>query len=220
MGDYWLNTTRLVHDSLIVLALMFVWTFVDIARRGSQSRAAKRRSRIFLKAIQELLRQGNWDGILALAESDTQSHVAAVYLNALREFRKVRACGSAEDSVEAAERGARVAANRMHEQLRRGLHTLGTIATTAPLVGLSGTCIGLLDSFRGFEGPLSVFRAFLATRTSEALAPTAIGLVVAVVAVWWFNWRSARLEVFDGEMQIASQELVKYLEIQRRVGNL
>ena len=60
----------------------------------------------------------------------------------------------------------------------------------------------------------------IATNIAEALVPTAIGLIVAVVAVWWFNWRNAQLAAFDGEMQIASLELAKYLEIQRRAGNL
>lgn len=193
MGDYWLSTTRLVHTSLIVLMLMFLWTFVDVVRHGSQFRAAKRHSLTFLKAIEELLRQGNWDGILELADSHTRSHVAAVYLNALREFRKARACASAEDSVEAATRGARVAANRMHEQLRRGLSALGTIATTAPLVGMIGTCIGILDEFRGTAACTCDERFFMARDSANALVPAATALVVAVVGVWWFNWRSARL---------------------------
>jgi hypothetical protein len=46
------------------------------------------------------------------------------------------------------------------------------------------------------------------------------GLVLSVAAVWWFNWRSARLAAFDGEMQIASLALAKYPEIQRRAGKL
>ena len=107
-----------------------------------------------------------------------------------------------------------------HEELRQGLSVLDAIATTAPFVGLFGTAIGILDSFRGYAGSRSAFLAFIATNLAEALVPTAIGLLVAVFAMWWFNWRSDRLAVFGGETNIASLELVKYLEQERRAGKL
>ena len=50
--------------------------------------------------------------------------------------------------------------------------------------------------------------------------PTAGGLLVGVLAVWWFNERSDRLAVFDAEMEVASLDSVKYLKQQRRKGNL
>jgi biopolymer transport protein ExbB len=122
--------------------------------------------------------------------------------------------------MEAASRGARIARNRLHEQLRHGLSSLSTIAKTAPLVGLIGTSSGILDSFRGYVGNKYGYIAFLATNLAEALVPAAAGLLIAVLAMWRFNWRSDRLAVFDTEMEVASQELVKYLELQRRAGKL
>jgi hypothetical protein len=61
---------------------------------------------------------------------------------------------------------------------------------------------------------------FMARNSADALVPAAAGLVLSVAAVWRFNWRSARLAAFDGEMQIASLALAKYPEIQRRAGKL
>jgi biopolymer transport protein ExbB/TolQ len=81
----------------------------------------------------------------------------------------------------------------MHEQLRQGLSSLSAISTTAPLVGLFGTSIGILDSFRGYIGSEHDYIAFLATNLADALVPTAAGLLIGVLATWLFNWRSDRL---------------------------
>jgi len=88
---------------------------------------------------------------LELAETRTRSHVATVFLNALREFRLARELVSAEQSVEAAKRGACVAANRMHDQLRQGISGLKTIALTAQFVGLFGRplSVGLVSRLHG-----------------------------------------------------------------------
>jgi len=214
------NCSRLVGLSLISLTSMFLWTVADIAVRGVRFCAAIWQSRGFLKTIAAMLERGEWDSVAAVAETRKRSHVATVVLNALLEFQAARISLSAEQLVDVVKRAARISTNRLHEELRQGLSVLDAIATTAPFVGLFGTAIGILDSFRGYAGSRSAFLAFIATNLAEALVPTAIGLLVAVFAMWWFNWRSDRLAVFEGEMKIASLELVKYLEQERRAGKL
>jgi biopolymer transport protein ExbB/TolQ len=206
------GVSPIVECSLIFLLVMFLWTLVDIAERGVRSISAIWQSRAFLKAIAGLLEQWEWDGILAIAESHKKSHVAAVFLGGLREFRSLRNYLSGERTVQAAERGARIAANRLHEQMRQGLSVLNAIATTAPLVGLFGTAIGILDFFRGYAGNKASYLAFIMTNLAEALVPTAMGLEVDVFAMWCFNWRSERLAKIDSDMRIASLELVHYLQ--------
>jgi biopolymer transport protein ExbB len=100
----------------------------------------------------------------------------------------------------------------MHEQLRQGLNLLGTIATTAPLVGFFGTIIGILDSFCGFIGSHATWIAMTANSIAEALVCTAAGTLVAVPTLWCFNWRRDRLSLLDAEMEIASRELANYLQ--------
>jgi len=215
-GDFltnmWRSSSHLVAGSLILLTVMFLWAILDVLERGVRYSAAKWQSRSFLKASDGFLKKEDWEGLQAMAETRARSHVAAVYLNALQEFKKVRESVSLEQSVEAAWRGARIAANEMHEQMRKGLSVLNAIATTAPLVGLFGTAIGILDSFRGYVGSKYAYLVFIMTNLAEALVPTAAGLMVGVLAIWCFNRRSDRLAVFDTEMKVASLELVKHLE--------
>jgi biopolymer transport protein ExbB/TolQ len=158
------------------------------------------------------MEQEKWENLLAFAEKHPRSHVAAVFSNALREFRKAREVISTKDAVKVANRGAHVAANQMHEQLQQGVSGLKAIAITAPFVGLFGTAVKLLDWFGPVEGQrysnvLGIFRI-----TAESLASTAAGLLVGILAVGWFNWRSDHLEVLDAEMQVASLDVAKYLE--------
>jgi biopolymer transport protein ExbB/TolQ len=214
LRDSLLNATRLVECSLIILCLMFVWSLVHFAERGISNLMAERQARRFLKESGILLKQVEWESIFILGERLTHSHIAAIYLRCLGEFEKDRESISSEQSLEAACRVARIARNELHEQLRRGLNSLSAISRTAPFVGLFGTCIGILDSFRGYAGDKYGYIAFLATNLAEALVPTTVGLLVGVVATWSFNWQNDRLSVFHTEMEIASLELESYLKKQ------
>lgn len=71
--------------------------------------------------------------------------------------------------------------------LKKGVWILGTIATSAPFVGLFGTVLGIMESFQSIgESGKSGFNV-VATGISEALIATAVGIFVAVVAVIFYN---------------------------------
>jgi biopolymer transport protein ExbB/TolQ len=208
------NASLPVECSLIVLFLMFLWTLVDVVVRSVRYYSATRQSHRFLEASAGLLERGQWKGVQSIAETLNRSHVAMVYFNAMQEFRTAHECVLAEQAVEAARRGARTARNRVHEQLRQGLSYLSAIAITAPLVGLFGTTIGILDSFGAYIGSRNGFIAFIAANLADALVPTATGLLVGVLATWCFNCRNDQLATFDVEMEIAELDLVKHLKQQ------
>ncbi len=85
------------------------------------------------------------------------------------------------------------AARRVEDALGRGLWVLETVVTAAPLLGLLGTIIGMMRSFRlmGDSGPFDP--AGVTAGVAEALIATALGLLVALVALFGFNWL-ARLQ--------------------------
>lgn len=170
LAEMWWSASPLVKYTLMVLMSMFLWTLLTGIERGEKYGAAVWQSRRFSKASVGLLENGDWDGVLALAEAWKRSPVANVFASGLREFRRARECVSAELSIEVANRGARTAMNRAHKQLSRGLGGLGTIATTAPLVGVFGTVIGILDSFRGVGMERSTYIALTAQWLAQARA--------------------------------------------------
>ena len=94
--------------------------------------------------------------------------------------------------------------------LKKGISALATIGSTAPFVGLLGTVVGIITAFQGISSQGSAGLAAVSAGISEALVETALGLVVAIPAVWFYNFLTARLEYFNVEMDNSSSELVDY----------
>jgi biopolymer transport protein ExbB/biopolymer transport protein TolQ len=77
-------------------------------------------------------------------------------------------------------------------------------------VGLFGTVVGIINAFKGISSEKSTGLGAVAGGISEALVTTAVGLFVAIPAVWMYNYFSGRIEAFDVEMGNSSSELVDY----------
>jgi len=94
--------------------------------------------------------------------------------------------------------------------LKKGVTALATIGSTAPFVGLLGTVIGVINAFVGIGATGTGSIGAVSVGIAEALIETALGLFVAIPAVWFYNYLSNRLEYFNVEMDNSSSELVDY----------
>lgn len=117
---------------------------------------------------------------------------------------------SDEQILEVATRSMECSVNGMHERLKQGLSALATIGSTAPFVGLFGTVIGLIHGFDG-SGERSAVMGMIASGISEALVTTGLGLLVAIPAVFAYNYFASRLEAFDLEMNSSVDAISTYL---------
>lgn len=93
-----------------------------------------------------------------------------------------------------------VTRNREIERLERGLSLLATAGSSAPFIGLLGTCIGIINSFRNIAGSQNTSLAVVAPGIAEALFATAIGLFVAIPAVIAFNKFNGELNRLAGKL--------------------
>jgi len=93
---------------------------------------------------------------------------------------------------------------------------LATIGSTAPFVGLFGTVFGIINAFQGMKTAETAGISAVAGGISEALFTTAFGLLVAVPAVWLFNYFTSKVDNFVVEMDNSSAELIDYFLKQRR----
>jgi len=98
--------------------------------------------------------------------------------------------------------------------LERFLTTLGTIATAAPLLGLFGTVIGMIEIF-GSQGPQGTNPLALAHGISIALYNTAFGLVVAVPSMVFYRYFRAKVDALLVDMQIQAVKLVEIVHGER-----
>jgi biopolymer transport protein ExbB len=96
-------------------------------------------------------------------------------------------------------------------ELRRGLWFIGTIGSLAPYIGLFGTVVGIMRSFREIGVTGDTGFDTVASGISEALIATAVGLLVAIVALIIFNWLQTRVAVIAQVMARSSERFVQAL---------
>ena len=121
-----------------------------------------------------------------------------------------------EDDLRSAMQGAgRVVAHR----LERYLSALATIASAAPLMGLFGTVVGMIEIF-GSQAPTGGATggnpAQLAHGISIALYNTAFGLIVAIPALIFWRYFRARVDAYLLTLELASERLARHLNTLRK----
>ena len=114
--------------------------------------------------------------------------------------------------TEATLRNAFEAAGRAAvHRLERYLNTLGTIASAAPLLGLMGTVIGMIEIF-GSQAPTGGNNpALLAHGISVALYNTAFGLMIAIPALMFYRYFRGLVDAYTIEMEQAANRMVPHL---------
>jgi biopolymer transport protein ExbB len=95
--------------------------------------------------------------------------------------------------------------------LERNLGIIGTVAVIAPFVGLAGTVLGIIRAFQDIALKGNSTPAVVAAGVSEALITTFAGLVVAIVAVIFFNYFKSRIKAYNQEMIVAANQLAEML---------
>lgn len=112
-------------------------------------------------------------------------------------------------------RGAMEIAGRMAaQQMERYLSALGTLASAAPLLGLLGTVIGMIEIFGAQQGGANQ-PAQLAHGISVALYNTAFGLVVAVPALLFWRYFRSRVDRQVLAMEVAADRFARHLALLR-----
>jgi biopolymer transport protein ExbB len=94
-------------------------------------------------------------------------------------------------------------------ELERFLNGLGTIATAAPLMGLFGTVVGMIEIF-GSQSPSGTNPQALAHGISVALYNTGFGIMIAIPALIFYRYFRAKVEDFVVEME---QSAIKLLDL-------
>ena len=175
----------------IVVFLLFglsVWSIGVMIDRALMYSAARKQSRVFVQQVAGALREGKLDEAISIAERNKKSHIAKVVATGLSEFQSASAQVPDEEVIEAAKRGLERSVAIVHAEMKRGLSGLATIGSTAPFVGLFGTVTGIINAFKGIQNSKATGLSAVAGGISEALVTTALGLLVAVPAVWAYNY--------------------------------
>lgn len=106
----------------------------------------------------------------------------------------------------------------VEKRLDQGLWLLETVVTAAPLLGLLGTISGMIGAFRLFGASGAVDPGAVTGGVAEALISTAIGIVIALVALVAFNFFSHRRAATLDEMERLGTGLIDRIRLEREEG--
>jgi biopolymer transport protein ExbB/biopolymer transport protein TolQ len=208
----WEQMTIIAKGVVVALLVLSVWSLYVTLERWLVFRKARKQSLEFVKKYNVLLTQDRAKEALDLARKYKWSHVARVTKEGLIQFDLDQTLGSTEghDPIEAAGRAIERETLMTYSDLKKGVGSLATIATTAPFIGLFGTVIGIMNAFAGMAKTGSGGIAAVSGGIAEALVTTALGLFVAIPAAWMFNAFTNSLERFQVEMSNSSSELLDF----------
>jgi biopolymer transport protein ExbB/biopolymer transport protein TolQ len=189
----------------IGVAVERIYTFIQ----------ARKQSKLYAPQVAKHLKEGRLKDAIAVSSSKNYrySHLAKVVLAGLQEYQFQQESGgglSREDLMDTVRRAIQRAAALTASDLKKMVPALATIGSTAPFVGLLGTVVGVINAFQGIAATGSGGIGAVSAGIAEALVETALGLFVAIPAVWFYNYLSGRLEYFSVEMDNSSSEMVDY----------
>ena len=215
LRSMWGTMSGIAKGVVFILFGLSVWSIGVMIDRALMYAAARKQSRVFVQQVAGALREGKLDEAISIAERNKKSHIAKVVATGLSEFQSASAQVPDEEVIEAAKRGLERSVAIVHAEMKRGLSGLATIGSTAPFVGLFGTVTGIINAFKGIQSSKATGLSAVAGGISEALVTTALGLLVAVPAVWAYNYFTNKVEAFDVEMDNSSMELINYFITRR-----
>jgi biopolymer transport protein ExbB/biopolymer transport protein TolQ len=200
----------------VVLFIMSFWSIGVAIERIYTFSKARQQSKLYAPQVAKHLKDGRLKEAIALSGSKDfrYSHLAKVVMAGLQEFQFQQESGGTtlnrEDVLDTVRRSIQRASALTASDLKKGVSALATIGSTAPFVGLLGTVVGVINAFTGIATTASAGIGAVSAGISEALVETALGLFVAIPAVWFYNYLTSRLEYFNVEMDNSSSELVDY----------
>jgi biopolymer transport protein ExbB len=125
--------------------------------------------------------------------------------------------------LESVDDGYASAEERMNKQqtlaklaMERNLVFLGTVGNNAPFVGLLGTVIGIIRAFQELNNSQGQVSAGLMAEIGEALVATAIGLLVALPAVAFFNFFQRLIKTRATRADALGREVLAFMKSKKR----
>jgi biopolymer transport protein TolQ len=208
--DLWSHmgiAARLIAGTMIIMSLV---SLVVVFERLVALAVSRRESIAFARTTADLLRDGDIDRAASAPVEANVGHLGRVLQAA---FRAYRTAPKGDDDLvfESVARALERQAQREVHSMKRGIGVLASVGSTAPFVGLLGTVLGIVNSFETMAVTGSGGLATVSSGIAEALATTALGLVVAIPAVTAYNGLQSWIDARAVDISEASNELLDLL---------
>jgi len=198
-----------------ILAVMSMWSVGVFFERVFTFTQASKQSKTYAPQVAKHLKEGKVKDAIKVSQSKSYrySHLSKVVLAGLQEYQFQKEGGAVvdkDDLVDGVRRAIQRASALTAGDMKKGMGALATIGSTAVFVGLLATTLGVINAFQGIASTGSGGLGAVSGGISEALVGTAIGLFVAIPAVWFYNYLTGKVEYFTVEMDNSTSELVDY----------
>lgn len=210
--EMWHQMMWFAKGIVFILLIMSIWSLSIFVKKWWDLHKAQAETRKFAPEFSQFLEEDNITEAINLSERYKKSHVARVLGGALSEVKPLIQDGSVSvNDINSAERAVEREMLMTLTDMKRGNGVLATVGATAPFVGLLGTTMGIVNAFQGMAVSGSGGIGAISAGVSEALITTAFGLLVAIPAVWGFNYFQVKIENLAAEMTYTSKEFIDYL---------
>ncbi len=204
-----LHSDIIIKLIMIGLVLASIWSWMVVADKFFAFRLLKKRASDFEETF--------WSGrtleeLDAGLSQENRDPMGRVFSAAMREWRESqgpngRMDGDLLGTRERLDRVMNLVINRELTKAQSGLGVLASVGSTAPFVGLLGTVWGILNTFRAVSASNNAGFITILPGITEALFLTALGLVVAIPAVVFYNKFSGDLNKYAGRLEGYADEL-------------
>jgi biopolymer transport protein ExbB len=213
----WSNTPEYIKQGgpllIVGLTCLFLALTFCVERALVLWRAGGRgNAQMFVRNLKQTVGEGQIDQAVEACKRQGGS-VANVIGAGLEQYSVVKGTVQHRRELLAETRRAMEEANALESpRLEENLTALSTIASIATLLGLLGTTIGMIRSFRAMSHAGAPDATQLALGISEALVNTALGLTTAVIATVLYNFFTTRVDGFNNQLEETAYEVLQLLK--------
>ena len=204
MQQHGLDLIDIIHKGAIATYPLIFMSIISVTVVLERLWSLKHIGSMTLRITESLLepiKKGQRDLAIAICKQNAHSPAGRIFLNVLE-----------RNGIERPEAANTVAVEAMFEEtqkLRKHLWILGTVASSAPFIGLLGTVIGIIKSFESMAVTGTGGFAVVAAGISEALVATALGLGVAIIALIFYNYFQTRISSLNGLFRIQVAKILR-----------
>ena len=206
MQQQGLDLIDIIHKGAIATYPLILMSIISVTVVLERLWSLKNIGSITLRIAESLLepiKKGQRDLAIAICKQNSQSPVARIFLNVLE-----------REGSQGLDTASTLATEAMFEEtqkLKKHLWILGTVASSAPFIGLLGTVVGIIKSFESMAVAGTGGFAVVAAGISEALVATALGLAVAIIAVIFYNYFQTRISTLNGLFRIQVAKILQQM---------
>ncbi len=206
MEQQGLNLIDIIHKGAIATYPLILMSIISVAVVFERLWSLRSIASVTLRVTESLLepiKKGQRDLAIAICKQNSHSPAGRIFLNILDR--------EAGQRLDVTNNFAMEAMFEETQKLKKHLWILGTVASSAPFIGLLGTVVGIIKSFESMAIAGTGGFAVVAAGISEALVATALGLAVAIIAVIFYNYFQTRISTLNGLFRIQVAKILHHV---------